>query len=108
MSTYHERSSWVRFTSRARAITAMTLIVGWLIVTVSGFLLYVAPEGRQSGQSDLFLGLTKSEWGDVHWWVSVAVVAVTLFHITIDWKALKGSVRYLTSSHRHPHDEHVQ
>ncbi len=48
----------------------------------------------------LLFDLTKSEWGDIHFWVAVAVLIVTLVHIIIDWKALRGVIRYLISIHR--------
>lgn len=36
----------------------------------------------------LFLGLTKRQWGDVHFWVSVAALGVTIAHVIIDRQAL--------------------
>ncbi|MFH1015611.1 MAG: DUF4405 domain-containing protein [Chloroflexota bacterium] len=85
-----------------RAVVAILLITVWALVAVTGFLLWLAPEGRQSGQSILALGLTKQEWGDVHLWIAVAVFIVTVVHIIIDWKALRGVIRYLVSAHRRP------
>lgn len=45
--------------------------------------------------------MTKGEWGDIHWWVAVAVavavVLITLLHLVIDYKALKGAARYLVN-----------
>ncbi|MDA1256921.1 MAG: DUF4405 domain-containing protein [Chloroflexi bacterium] len=89
-----------RWKSYARAWIGISMLVGWPIVVVSGVLLWLADPGRQSGQQELFLDLTKSEWGDIHWWVSVAVVLITLVHVVIDFKALKGALRYLVSFHR--------
>ena len=62
--------------------------------------LWLAPSGQRAGQQILLLGLTKSEWGDIHFWIGVATVAVTLIHLIIDWKALRGVIRYLTTVHR--------
>lgn len=70
------------------------------MVVISGVLLWIADTGRRSGQQELFLGLTKDEWGDIHWWVAVAVVLITLLHLVIDYKALKGAVRYLVNYHK--------
>lgn len=85
-----------------RAWVAITLIVVWGLAAFTGFLLWIAPSGRRSGRLPLFLGLTKGQWGDVHFWVSVAALVVTLIHIVIDWRALRGCIRYLTSVHRGP------
>ena len=40
-------------------------------------------------------GLTKNDWGQIHWWISAAAVGLTLLHIVLDWKAFKGAIRYL-------------
>ena len=84
----------------ARAVTAITLIVVWLLSAFSGLVLWLAPEIRRAGQQKLLFGITKENWGDVHFWICVAVLVVTVLHIVIDWKALRGVIRYLTSVHR--------
>jgi Ni,Fe-hydrogenase I cytochrome b subunit len=83
-----------------RAVVAIFLIVVWVVVAVTGFLLYAAPSGQRSGQQLLLFNLTKSEWGDIHWWAAVATAVITTAHIIIDWKALRGVIRYLISVHR--------
>lgn len=62
--------------------------------------MYVAPSGRRSGWNELLFGLTKRAWADVHWWVSLAAVAVTVVHVAIDWKTFRACVRHLTHAHR--------
>jgi hypothetical protein len=84
----------------ARAIIAITLIIVWVGSAFSGIILWLAPEVRRAGQQPLLFGITKENWGDIHFWVCVAVVVVTIVHIIIDWKALRGVIRYLTSVHR--------
>jgi hypothetical protein len=44
--------------------------------------------------------LTKREWGDVHFWVSVAAAVVTVVHLAVDRKALKSVVHFLVSTER--------
>ncbi len=84
----------------ARAITAIALIIVWVLSAFSGMILWLAPEVRQAGRQPLLFGITKQNWGEIHFWICVAVVVVTLAHIIIDWKALRGVIRYLTSAHR--------
>ncbi|GAI02377.1 unnamed protein product [marine sediment metagenome] len=86
----------------ARAVVAIMLITVWSLVALTGLLLWLAPSGPRSGQQLLLLEMTKHEWGDVHFWIAVAVVVVTVVHLIIDWRALRGLVRYLTSVHRSP------
>jgi len=101
MSTMKARRP-IRVRIYARAVVAITLIITWGLMAVTGLLLWLAPSGPRSGRELLLLGLTKQEWGDVHFWIAVATVVVTLVHIIIDWKALRGVIRYLTSVHRRP------
>jgi hypothetical protein len=83
-----------------RAWIAMTLIAAWSLAALSGFLLWLAPSGPRSGWQVLFLGLTKRQWGDVHFWVSVAALGVTIAHVIIDRRALYSCIRHLTSIQR--------
>ncbi|MBM3155556.1 MAG: DUF4405 domain-containing protein [Chloroflexi bacterium] len=84
----------------ARAIIAITLITSWSLLSLSGLVLWLAPTGRRSGQIELLFGLTKQEWGDVHFWIAIATIIITLAHIIIDWKVFRGIIRYLTNPHR--------
>ena len=78
-----------------RAGIGMTLILVWTVVTLTGVLLYVAPTGRRAGQNELLLGVAKTTWGDIHWWVSLVAVAVTVVHVTVDWKTFRACVRHV-------------
>ena len=84
----------------ARAVIAVALITVWILSAFSGLILWLAPEVRRAGQQPLLFGITKESWGEIHFWICVAVVIVTIIHIIIDWKALRGVIRYLTSVHR--------
>ena len=85
--------------ARIRAIVAIALIALWSLSALTGFLLYVAPTGPHSGWVEM-LFLTKREWGDAHFWVSVAAAVVTGVHLAIDRKALKSVFRFLVSAER--------
>jgi hypothetical protein len=78
-----------------RAGIGITLITVWSAATFTGVLLYVAPTGRRSGRDDILLGLTKTTWGDIHWWVSLAAVAVTIVHVIVDWKTFRACLRHI-------------
>ena len=84
----------------SRAIIAIALIFVWVLSAFSGIILWLAPEVRQAGQQELLFDITKQSWGEIHFWICVAVVVVTIAHMIIDWKALRGVIRYLTSVHR--------
>ena len=84
----------------ARAIIAIALITVWVLSAFSGLILWFAPDVRQAGRQLLLFGITKQNWGEIHFWICVAAMVVTVLHIIIDWKALRGVIRYLTSVHR--------
>lgn len=84
----------------ARAVTAIALITVWLLSAFSGIVLWLAPEVRRAGQQQLLFNITKESWGEIHFWICVAVVFVTVVHIIIDWRALRGILRYMTSVNR--------
>ena len=82
-----------------RATTDIFLVLLWLPATFTGVILWepagLVPEGPGKGERIMLWGLTTAEWGTVHWWISVAAVAMTLLHIALDFKAFKGAVKYL-------------
>ena len=84
----------------ARAVIAIALFIAWGLSAFSGLILWLAPEVRQSGQQRLLIDITKQSWGEIHFWICVGVAAVTVTHVIIDWKALRGVIRYMTSVHR--------
>jgi len=83
----------------ARAMSDMLLVLLWLPATLTGLMLWeplgMVPAGPGKGEKVLLWGLTTGQWGDIHWWVSAAAVAVTLLHVALDFKAFKGAVKYL-------------
>lgn len=95
-----EKGRPIKIKVYARAIVAILLITAWSLVALSGLLLWLAPSGSRSGRQLLLLGLTKGEWSDVHFWLAVAAFLVMIVHIAVDWKALRGVIRYLISAHR--------
>lgn len=99
-STEHHHAAQTK--ARLRALIALALIVFWGITALTGFLLYISPSGPRSGQLVLLL-FSKAQWGDIHFWSSIAASAVTILHMAIDWKALKSCARFLVSTERGQH-----
>jgi hypothetical protein len=81
-----------------RAVIGIALITAWTLAVVSGVVLWIAPHGPRSGRRELLLGLVKQEWGDVHAWVSVAALVVTVAHIAVDRRMLRSALRSLVSA----------
>lgn len=96
MNRKHE----IRVKLYARAIIAVMLITSCSLLSLSGLVLWLAPIGRRSGQIPLLFNLTKQECGDVHFWIAVSTIVITIAHIVIDWNVFRSIIRYLTSIHR--------
>lgn len=83
-----------------RSWISIVLIASWSLAASTGFLLWLAPSGPRAGKAILLFGLSKGEWGDIHFWFSAIALTATLIHLIVDWRAFCGCIRYLTSSYR--------
>jgi len=80
---------------KIRGLVSIGLLLSWAVSALSGFILYLAPEGQRSGRVILLFGLTKSGWMEFHTWISFFALGITLLHVIIDWKILVAVVKYL-------------
>jgi hypothetical protein len=78
-----------------RSWVSISMLISWGLSALSGFILWVAPNGLRSGRMLLLFGLNKSEWGSFHTWLSIAALIITILHLVVDWRGLKGSIKYL-------------
>ena len=70
-------------------LIAAALMIGML---ATGYVLrFPLPPGTNK---DLTLwGLTRHQWGDVHFWISLGLIAVILLHLCLHWQWVAISVR---------------
>jgi hypothetical protein len=94
-----ERQRKFRNKAYFRSIIAISMTTVWSAMIMTGFLLYVALSGPRSGRLPIFL-LTKGQWVDLHFWIGLLAILITVMHVIIDWKALRGCLRYLASLDR--------
>jgi hypothetical protein len=72
-----------------RALTSLLTAAGFLAMAVSGIVAYVVPHGRIAYWTDWnFLGLTKTNWGDIHVMASLLFLVAGGFHVYFNWKQL--------------------
>lgn len=75
--------------ARIQTINFVTDVVTFLVVlamAATGLLLkFVLPPGSQGGQGMQLWGLTRHEWGDVHFWLSVSMGALFVVHVALHW-----------------------
>ncbi|VXD13664.1 putative 4-amino-4-deoxy-L-arabinose-phosphoundecaprenol flippase subunit ArnE [Planktothrix serta PCC 8927] len=78
-----------------RGIVALALLISWSLVALTGFIIWFAPRGQGAGSIAFLLGLSRHEWGDIHFFISLLALVVTVIHVILDWRTLKGLIRYL-------------
>ena len=80
---------------KIRGVISLALLVTWTISALSGFVLFLAPEGQRSSKVILLFSLAKHDWSEIHTWVSFLALAITVLHIVVDWKILITVVKIL-------------
>ena len=76
---------------KMKSLTSFALFQCFLILAVSGFVLYIRPEGgiaTWTGWS--FLGLSKQEWEGVHTLFALLVFSFSMIHLYLNWNVLIG------------------
>jgi phage antirepressor YoqD-like protein len=77
-----------------RSFTSIYMGFSFILMAVTGIVLYIAPPGRVAFWSNwFFIGLTKTEWQSVHTIFSFLFVVSGIFHITFNWKPLLSYLR---------------
>jgi len=72
-----------------RAFTSVLMTLGFLLLALSGLMLFLAPPGRVANWTNwTILGLTKSEWGGVHIWFGTLFLVMTVLHVVFNWRPL--------------------
>lgn len=64
----------------------------FLFLTSTGILLrYLLPPG--SGRWSEVWGMTRHQWGEIHFWIALAFFAVLAFHLLQHWRFILGLFR---------------
>lgn len=84
-------------TNQLKYLVDTLLFVHVTSVAALGLLLgFVIPRGRARGVENTFLGLHRSDWADVHLYLSLAFLALLAVHIGFNRKwVAQSSQRYL-------------
>jgi hypothetical protein len=76
-----------------RAFVTFYVILSFLVLTVTGIVLFITPPGRIANWSDWrLLGFSKSQWQTVHTVFSFIFVIAASFHLFFNWKVILGYV----------------
>jgi len=77
-----------------RGLTSFFTLFGFLIMSITGLVLYVEPVGRVAYWTNWqMLGLSKTDWGNIHILSSLLFVVAGVFHTLLNWKPLLNYFR---------------
>jgi hypothetical protein len=84
-----------------QSLTSLSVTAGFLIMSVSGVVAFVNPQGRIAYWTDwTMLGLSKEQWGDVHILSSLLFVVAGIVHIYYNWRLLMNYLGQRVSAGR--------
>lgn len=81
-----------------RGFTSLLTLSGFIIMSITGLVLYIVPQGRIAYWVHwTFLGMSKEDWGNIHIIASLLFIGTGIFHIYYNWKTL---MRYFYNKSR--------
>jgi len=81
-----------------RRTISLTLLISLVPLVLTSVILYIVPEGRVAYWSDwTMLGLSKTQWGDIHINLGWLFLIAGLFHLYLSWKPV---ITYMKSKAR--------
>jgi len=77
-----------------RKITSLTLVISGLIELITSVVLYILPAGRVAYWADYsLLGLSKTEWGNIHITVGTLFLIAAVLHIYFNWRPITAYIK---------------
>ena len=76
---------------KSKLITLIDIIafISFIFVVSTGVLMrYVLPP--RSGQSIEILGMSRHEWGDIHFYITFIFLAILSIHLILHWKFIRN------------------
>ena len=92
--------------NRLKVFTSLTLFYTFLVISVSGMMLYISPKGRIANWTSwTVFGLEKEEWAAIHT-VFVAVFLIAgIFHlVTFNWTAFTSYLKRRENEFRYKYE----
>jgi len=69
-----------------QGFTSLLLTLSFLLMVISGVMLYLSPKGRVANWGNwTLLGLSKEEWSSVHMTLGLLMAVVAGFHLYFNW-----------------------
>ncbi len=83
-----------------RGFVSLYIALSFIIISISGLLLFAAPPGRIAHWSNWnLIALTKEQWQAIHTIFSVLFVIMAAFHLYFNWKPIMAYFRQKIQTH---------
>jgi len=77
-----------------KKITSLTLFITFVMLVFTSVILYIVPQGRVAYWADWhLLGLSKTQWGNLHINLGVLMLIAGLLHIYYNWKPITAYLK---------------
>lgn len=77
-----------------RGLTAFFVMFGFLVMSVTGLVLYVVPAGRVAYWTNwMLIDLTKTDWSNIHILSSILFIVAGAVHTYLNWRSLLNYMR---------------
>jgi hypothetical protein len=83
-----------------RGIVGLLMLTVWSAVLTTGIIMWLAPHGQGRGSDPYLFGLTRHDWGDLHLYLALTAVVITIVHVIIDWKPFVNCVKHVVHTHQ--------
>lgn len=80
-----------------RRVTSLTAALAFILMVLTSIILYIVPQGRVAYWADWrLLGLTKTEWGNIHINLGFLFLLALFLHVYYNWKPLMAYLKNKT------------
>jgi len=89
----------------------LLLYIGFVLLLATGLILqYILPHGsgrltgsgtgQRAGEKIIAMlwGMTREQWGEIHFWIAVGILVITLLHLVLHWRWIVCVLRRRKSS----------
>ena len=81
-----------------RKTTSLTMLISFILVLVTSIILYIVPHGRVAYWSDWhMLGMTKTQWANIHINLGVLFLLAGFLHLFYNWKPITAYMKNRTN-----------
>lgn len=77
-----------------KKITSLTMLLSMIVMTYTGIMLFITPPGRVANWANWeLLGLSKTQYADIHSTCMVLFIIATILHIFYNWRPMMSYMK---------------